>query len=164
MPEKLAVAIGIDPGKKGAIGYLTSGGYGDVIDMPEDIHECLKGIIQGADISRVFCCVEKQGSWGLHDKLQGKRLSEYLVHYGTILASLKILQIKYQEVPARTWQSSLLGPIPKNMTKIASAEYAGLVAPWLKSRVKAVTTGRADAICLAIYARETAKMMHEGDR
>jgi len=160
--NKLAVAMGIDPGKKGAIGYLTSGNYGGVIDLNIDtLHEDIKGIIKGVRPGCAICGLENQTQWGLSDKLQGNRLSNYLKDYGKIQMILEILGIGIIEVSARKWQSNLLGSVPTGKTKEASVDYACRIAPWLKDRLKSKTTGRADAICLAEYARQTWRLLGE---
>lgn len=163
---KLAVVIGIDPGKKGAIAYRTSGNYADVIDMPEDdlegVKEYLLKAIDGANLGRVLCCIEKQQNWGRSDVLMGRKLTDYLMHYGRLVTILGLLGIKYREIPAKKWQSDLLGPVPKGETKEAAIKYASQQVPYLKDVLKPKTKGRADAMCLALYAEQLGKMMEEG--
>jgi len=165
--NKLAVAIGIDPGVKGAIAYRTSGGYYDVVDMPQtvrDIWRYLEKATDGANTNRMFCCIESQRHWGKSDDLQGNRLTRYLKHYGALTAILELLAIKYEEVPAKTWQADLLGFIDEGQTKLASVDYATRNAPSLKDKLKAKTTGRPDAMCLALYAEQSAKFLTERGR
>ena len=144
--------VGIDPGRSGAIAVIAPDGYWGVIDMPAadlSIYEALRKICS----SSCVVALEKQNHRGLYDKLSGSALTTFMSHYGALQMALAVLQVEPMLVNPKTWQAALLGPLVKGETKDAAMEYAQRNIPKLK-----IKKSQADAVCLALYAQQCAKL------
>ena len=168
------LGCGIDPGVKGAIGWVAPDGIWRVETMPATNTEIWRIISTLVDTMKrgdlaVVIALEKQWHRGTSsDRLNGKNLSTFLQHYGALKAILELCGVEplqsptdrllagkayLVEVEPRTWQSELLGATGKGETKDAAQEY---VARNL-SKGK-VLKSQADALCLALYARQWGRM------
>jgi Holliday junction resolvasome RuvABC endonuclease subunit len=73
-------------------------------------------------------------------------------NYGGWRALLESLQIPFVEPVPRKWQTAILGAIGKGESKAKAMEYVAKRYPQLQLRKK--DSGIADAICLALYAKQ----------
>lgn len=151
----MVIMIGIDPGQKGAIGFISfnvaKDKTYDVIDMPEQIGKGLFLILKKIkeDHNSIFCMLEqaqpmpKQGVVGVFT---------YGMGYGKIKAVLEILEIPYQEVRPAIWKKEF-SLIKKD--KAASVKVAQQLFPNIEFYTERgrMLDGRAEALLLAEYGR-----------
>jgi len=144
--EKLIV--GIDPGKKGAISFLSLDASSlELFDMPS-LFEFVKLIKERRNkILRVF--IEKQQPFPKQGVVSTSRLMR---HYGELLGSLIALEIPLEEVPPRTWQKEFHypGKLNKKERKLFSIQKALSLFPHADIKKK---DGRAEAVLIAEFGR-----------
>lgn len=158
------IFIGIDPGRKGAIGIVSNAWIPSpfIFDLPygeDDLVDCLevRDIIQrNLDIHvGVVVCIEKcQAMPG-----QGVvSMFSYGKNYGMLLATLRILKkenvlLTLQEVSPVTWKKSLgLTKEKGKSIQLALDKWPQLQSDLITPR-GALKDGRAEALLLAEYAR-----------
>jgi len=144
--EKLVV--GIDPGKKGAISFLSLDASNlEVYDMPS-LFEFVRLVKERKEkILRVF--IEKQQAFPGQGVVSTSRLMK---HYGELIGSLVALEIAVEEVPPRTWQKEFHYPnkLSKKERKLLSIQKALSLFPHGEIGKK---DGRAEAVLIAEFGR-----------
>ncbi len=169
------LSVGIDPGvKKGAIGWVAADGMWHVETMPAtntEIRRIVKSLIDTMQWEEmaVVVALEKQWHRGTSaDRLNGKNLSTFLEHYGALKCILELCGVEAPrsptgrlvagkaalvEVAPAEWQGALFGNLQRGETKDAAQEYVSRNL----SKGK-VLKSQADALCLALYARQWGRM------
>ena len=141
------VAIGIDPGKKGAMAVIHKDGSVSVIPFDERRYIVSLGIIAGNDVK---CCIEDVHA------LRGNGITSSFVFgksYGWLLGMLDTLGIPYQAVSVQKWKKEY----GLNSDKQKSIEVCHRLFPNVDlkrtDRCKKDDDGIAEALLLAEYAR-----------
>ena len=140
--------VGIDPGKRGAVAFLSvCGEEVQVHDMPPDAADFLS-IMEPMSpyVRRVF--IEKQQPFPQQGLVSTGKLMR---HYGELVGVLTALRIPYEEVSPRKWQRKFLGNGGgRRKNKERSLSRAKALFPSVQIGRK---DGRADALLIAEYGR-----------
>ena len=141
--------VGIDPGKKGAIAFVSLDALDvEVYDMPrmvEDVIELLEG--KANEILRVF--IERQQPFPRQGIVSSGNLMR---HYGELLGIVKTLRLSHEVVSPKKWQKVMIGNGKKRRkkSKRLSIEKARQLFPHAKLDGK---DGRSDALLIAEFGR-----------
>lgn len=143
----MSVAIGIDPGKKGAMAVIHEDGSVSVIPFDERRYIVSLGLIAGNDVK---CCIEDVHA--MHGN--GVTASfNFGKSYGWLLGMLDTLGIPYQAVSVQKWKKEY----GLNSDKQKSIEVCHRLFPNVDlkrtDRCKKDDDGIAEAILLSEYAR-----------
>ncbi len=138
------VWIGVDPGKKGGVGIISSGGWSRVYKIPEtekDIWSLFENFKNMGEIQ--IALIEKVHSM----PQQGvKSVFSFGQNYGFLRACLIGNKIPFIEIAPGKWQRKL-GCLTKGNKNITKAK-AQQLFPHIK-----ITHATADAILIAYYAK-----------
>lgn len=148
------LVVGIDPGKRGAIAFIN--------------HEILEAEVYSISDFNFFVMllkskldeiliagIEKQHSF----PGQGvKSMFNLGFQYGMLIATLKILQIPFEEIPSQRWQKEMLGAGRKKKKEIKelSLQKAKNLFPKLALKI-AKNHNFSDALLIAEYMRRNFK-------
>lgn len=145
--------IGIDPGKSGAYAALSSVNGETIIDTENFVtaqlaYEWMKdkkldGGIQMVALEHVHA-FPKQGVTSVFT---------FGENYGFWQGLLLAGQVPFTYVTPIKWQREVLDSKRKGDTKALAVEYVNRVFPFLKLRPS--HHGKADAVCLALYAKKS---------
>lgn len=143
----MSIAIGIDPGKKGAMAAIHEDGSVSVIPFDERRYIVFLGLIAGNDVK---CCIEDVHA--MHGN--GVTASfNFGKSYGWLLGMLDTLGIPYQAVSVQKWKKEY----GLNSDKAKSIEVCRRLFPnvSLKRTVRCKTdsSDMAEALLMAEYAR-----------
>ena len=156
--------VGIDPGARGALAVVDSDGAWSAIDMP------LQGAEGALEVSgmlaalrrrmdTVVVCVEHQRAYGGQGVVSSCALGQsYGWIRGVVDAWLGHARSAAHLVAPHEWQPAILGrrvkggPTAKDRALVVAAEAAPSIA--LRTPRGRVLDGRADAICIALFARQ----------
>jgi len=151
----VAVCVGIDPGKSGALAFL-GGEVLHVIDMPGDRSSL------GEAVERIACTAEarvwieraqpmrKGGA-----RAQGvSSTANYLREYGIIIGMLEYARVPYEEVQASVWKPRMGVTAEKESSLVKCVEHFGdrYRHLWWGERM-GLLDGRCEAALLAVYGR-----------
>lgn len=156
--------VGIDPGARGAIAVIDSQGGWQVIDMPRQgsggamTVTCLLDSVRIKHVHR-FVAIEQQRAYGGQGVVSSCALGQA---YGWICGVVDAwasgtVAIVDHPLP-QTWQTAVIGrrmkggPPAKERALVVAASAAPNIA--LQTPRGRVLDGRADAICIALYARK----------
>lgn len=155
--------VGIDPGARGAIAVLDSFGGWHVIDMPVQGSVGAMVVTELLDLVRIshadrVVCIEQQRAYGGQGVVSSFSLGRsYGWIRGVVDAWNSDTSASVVCATPEQWQCSIVGPRVKHgpsakQRALAVAEHA---APSVAMRTPRgrVLDGRADAICIALYAR-----------
>lgn len=143
--------IGIDPGKAGAIGYITPAGGADAVPMPVAGKE-----IDAQAISRLL--FENQPSLVIIEKAQAMpgqgvtSMFNYGKGFGMILGVCEAMKIPYRLVTPQAWKKVILAGTAKD--KDAAVNFVRRAYPSVNltpGRKVKPHDGMADAVCIAEY-------------
>lgn len=155
--------VGIDPGRYGAIAWIQPDGTATALMTPtlkypkgkwdfdrEEMRDIL-GMLEGS-----FAAIEKVNAAPMRGRVQGTgSMFSFGRGFGLWLGMLSALSIPFVEVDPRRWKRAILGGTTKD--KAAAIGYVQRIHPTtdLKAtpRCRTPSDGKADAICLAEYAR-----------
>lgn len=146
--------IGIDPGVRGGIGFLSiKGEMIEAIKMPRefDLEEILRGVINGRKLEVAEAWIELPfiASGG-----NTKSIFNILVKYGVYLKTLHVLGIHYVEVNPREWKSAF--KLDKDKKK--SMDLSEILFPDSKKYIwgdrGGMNDGVAEALLIAEYGRQ----------
>ena len=143
--------IGIDPGQKGAIAFVSKHGC-HVQQMPETIlgiDELLteNGLVNMAKLA----VLEKAQAFPGQGVVS---MFNYGVHYGSLQAVLTCLGLPFILVRPQEWKKEILKGLNWKGDKMVAVEYVRRKYPnLLLPRAKDKQTGFADAICLAEFGK-----------
>lgn len=152
--DKMLVWVGIDPGLKGAVAIIAENGTVEVLDWSnvQDMYTHLKMLDTQCCLQLVVLeKVSVQKSDG------AKSATTFQQHVGMWKAILDLLKLPWVEVMPQRWMMGRLprksGPNDKPSVPYVQARYpdVSLIGP--RGGVK---DGRADALCIAEFAKETA--------
>lgn len=136
--------IGIDPGKNGAIAWLTSSEVNVVPFSEETCQVILRGIENG------IACVEKVGAMPGQGVTSMFHFGE---NFGYIRGTLEANKIAYQLIPPKTWKKEF----GLNSNKESSIAVCKRLFPEVSlkrtERCKKDHDGMAEALLMAEYAR-----------
>lgn len=154
---------GIDPGKTGAIAWISPDGTAHARATPiltfpngkwdfdrEEMRDILS-MLEGS-----FVAIEKVSSAPMRGRRQGAvGMFGFGRGFGLWLGMLSAMSIPFVEVNPRRWKKAVLGGTPKD--KAAAIRWAQTVYPGVsllaKPRSRKPSDGICDALCLAEYAR-----------
>ena len=143
----MSIAIGIDPGKKGAMAAIHEDGSVSVIPFDERRYIVFLGLISGNDVK---CCIEDVHA------IRGNGITSSFVFgksYGWLLGMLDTLGIPYQAVSVQKWKKEY----GLNSDKAKSIEVCHRLFPNVSlkrtERCKKDDDGLAEALLLCEYAR-----------
>lgn len=143
----MGIAIGIDPGKKGAMAAIHEDGSVSVIPFDERRYIVFLGLISGNDVK---CCIEDVHA------IRGNGITSSFVFgksYGWLLGMLDTLGIPYQAVSVQKWKKEY----GLNSDKAKSIEVCHRLFPNVSlkrtERCKKDDDGLAEALLLCEYAR-----------
>ena len=150
------IYVGIDPGQDGAIVIIHNDGQ-SVDAYPftnfKDMFEVLKKLQNHP----TFICIEKLWAMPIRGSMANFSLGG---NYTAWKALLEILGLSYVEAAPATWQPKILNTSKKKSaeTKPLAIEYVNKRYPELGftgKRAKDIKeySGRADAICIALYGK-----------
>ena len=142
---------GIDPGKKGAIAFVSNDlSKVLVFPMPE-LEKDLIPLLSPLKKEIVCISVEKQQPFPEQGISSTFKLAR---HYGIILGILKTLNIPHEEVPPQKWKKFILGNCKgkRKLLKKLALEKASSLFPSVKLGKH---DGKADALLLALYTLKT---------
>ena len=146
----MSVAIGIDPGKKGAMAVIYHDGHVEVIPFDEKqyIEHLDFGLVGGGDIK---CCIEQVHSLPREGV---KSVWAFGQNYGWIMGVLDTLGIPYQAVPPNKWKReySLLKADKKQSIEVCHRLFPN-VSLKRTERCKTDSSDMAEALLMAEYAR-----------
>jgi crossover junction endodeoxyribonuclease RuvC len=152
--------IGIDPGKKGGIAFITPFDI-QTIETPINAEKeidvsaintllALNIIIKVKHNNEIFCCIEKSTAMPKQGVVS---MFKYGVTYGKLLAILEILNIPYEEISPQKWKKEF----SLNSDKRRSIITAQKLFPSMKGQFTTargrIKDGAAEALLLAEYAR-----------
>lgn len=160
--------VGIDPGKTGAIAWIhpdgTAGARPTPIveftngkwDFDKDEMIALLEATSKYDPGPPFVAIEKVNAAPMRGRKQGAAgMFGFGRGYGLWLGYLSVMAIPFVEVDPRRWKRAILGGTAKD--KAAAIGYVQRLYPTvdLKAtpRSRKPSDGKADAICIAEYAR-----------
>ena len=145
------IYIGIDPGQCGGIAWIWPGGVIEAIKFAdsETINEVFDSLWKRDQTRIVLERVHAMPKQGVSSTFK------FGQNYGWWRGFLTAWNRSWQDVEPRVWQKHL-GCLTKGQKNITKAFAAKLVTE-SGSNVR-VTHAVADAICLAEYARQTAKV------
>ena len=151
--------IGIDPGKKGAVAFITEHGE-SVHDMPLDADGRIDA--QGLLILITSKVAAAQSSMCFLEKSQampGQGVTStfnYGAGYGAIRASLQIACIPFQEIHPMKWKKEFALIKKEKADSVAVARQLFPNAPLVREKRgggEMMLDGRAEALLLAEYCR-----------
>lgn len=156
--------VGIDPGARGAIVAVDSDGVWSAIDMPrqspegaERVSGMLATLRRRLDV--VVVCIEQQRAYGGQGVVSSCALGQaYGWIRGVVDSWAGCAMSSVHLVPPHEWQPAILGrrskvgPTAKERALAVAASAAPGIA--LRTPRGRVLDGRADAICIALYARK----------
>ena len=142
------VAIGIDPGKKGAMAVIHKDGSVSVIPFDERRYIVSLGLIAGNDVK---CCIEQVHSLPREGV---KSVWSFGQNYGWITGVLDAFGIPYQAVPPNKWKReySLIGADKKQSIEVCHRLFPN-VSLKRTERCKTDSSDMAEALLMAEYAR-----------
>jgi len=164
-PEQQIIAVGLDPGKTGAVAALRDGAV-QFYDTPTlatgvggkrdyDVHEMAAIIRRCGDLDRLHVFIEKQQAMPmeLHGRTQGVATSFQIgLGYGVWLGLLGALGVPFTPVAAVTWKKVMLSDMPKG--KDSSTIKAKQLFPQAAESLKRKKDhNRSEALLLAEYGR-----------
>ena len=142
--------IGIDPGKKGAIAFISESRY-DACRMPEttrQVANLLEKLVTGKDAT---ACIEQVQVMG---KVFGAKAAlSYGQGYGEIIGILTVLGARIHEVRASVWKRTLNITADKN-TSILLCERMYPNLDLSPGRCTKPQDGLAEAMLLCHYAKK----------
>jgi hypothetical protein len=142
--------IGIDPGKKGAIAFISESRY-DAYRMPETTRQTanlLEKLIHGLD---AVVCIEQVQVMG---KVFGAKAAlSYGQGYGEIIGILTVLGARIHEVRASVWKRALNITSDKN-TSILLCERLYPNVDLSPGKCRNPQDGLAEAMLLCHYAKK----------
>lgn len=147
--------LGIDPGKTGGIAVITESGYAGAWTMPdtlEGICEVLRAY--APPTFAVYAVVEKVGAYRIHGRTQGgKSMFTFGHNYGAVRGILTALQISFDDVHPTKWKRhfGLLKTEKRDALPVARELFPDVEFPTRQT----MSSGKADALLLAEYARHT---------
>jgi len=160
------IFIGIDPGKSGAVAFLSDEGLAEVFLCPTipsgkgtkrlyDVQEMVGLILGNTDGLQSFAVLEKQQAM----PKQGLSSTFSIgMGFGIWRGILAALEVPSEEPHSRVWQRVICGSIAGD-TKARSIQAASRLFPTIDLRIsergRKPHHGKADALCLAEYARRT---------
>lgn len=168
VPERKAepyrTYIGIDPGITGAVAIFGNTDLAPwVCSVPtrktskgrRELDREILAKMLGAFTGR-RAVIEKVNAAPMRGRLQGTTsMFSFGLGYGLWLGILQTLEIPYIEVDPRKWKRAILGGTPKD--KAAAIGYVQRFYPTVDLKVtprcRTLSDGKADAICIAEYAR-----------
>ncbi len=155
--------IGIDPGARGAIAVVDSYGDWHVIDMPAQGRDGAAEVRQllsatGILYTHPIVCIEHQRAYGGQGVVSSCSLGQsYGWIRGVVDSWAASSNSPVRIVSPDKWQPEILGrrvkggPTAKERALVVAASAAPGIA--LRTPRGRVLDGRADAICIALYAR-----------
>ncbi len=147
------IYIGIDPGVKGAIAWISDDGYG-AVKMPPTTKQVYDKIVDLAVARNASVTVEQVQVMG---KVFGAKAAlSYGQKYGEIIGILTALGIPIREVRAAVWKKGMNLDKDKN-NSILKCERLFPKLQLIPPGCRVVQDGLAEAILLAEYGR---KMEH----
>ena len=145
------IAVGIDPGKKGAMAVIHEDGSVGVFPFDERRYIVYLGLIAGNDVK---CCIEDVHA------IHGNGITSSFVFgksYGWLLGMLDTLGIPYQAVSVQKWKKEY----GLNSDKAKSIEVCHRLFPNVSlkrtERCKTDSSDFAEALLLAEYCRRHMK-------
>ena len=156
--------VGIDPGVRGAIAVIDSHGEWHVIDMPKQGSSgamtvtCLLDSVRINHVHR-FVAIEQQRAYGGQGVVSSCALGQaygWICGVVDVWSSNTVAIVKHP--PPQIWQPPIIGrrvddgPKAKERALAVAAEADPRIA--LQTPRGRVLDGRADAICIALYARQ----------
>lgn len=156
--------MGIDPGARGAIAVIDSYGGWHVIDMPRQGRSGALTVIELLDCVRIahadrIVSIEQQRAYGGQGVVSSCALGQAYGWIRGVVDAWRSDTTAIVEYPLpQMWQPVILGrrskggPTAKERALVVAAESAPGIA--LRTPRGRVLDGRADAICIALYARK----------
>ena len=151
---KMSYCIGIDPGKEGAFAVIPDDpGTKEITELHKfsSINSFIS-IIRPLKNATLFACIEKLGPMPIRGSIGNFKLGH---NYGAWEGCLRALEIPYILTAPIRWQKAILDYRPTGRDKLKPAivdfilrQYPTLTFPHKKDWDKA------DAMCLALYARD----------
>ena len=146
----MALILGIDPGKKGALAVLDTETHAVAThDMPGTTRE-LHDLIAGLPIIKI-AVVEKPYYPAINGTSNAGKKGE---SYGVLIGALEWRDIPFREVPPKDWKASLIVPTDKNAARQRANQFFPDAAdqwPLVKH------DGRAEAALIAWYGLKWVK-------
>jgi len=141
--------VGIDPGRKGAIAFISiCGEEVHVYDMPTDAADFLSIMEPHTPyIRRVF--IEKQQPFPQQGLVSTGKLMK---HYGELIGVLTALRISFEEISAKKWQRAFWSNRREDRRKNKEKGLARAKALFPSVEIGR-RDGRADALLIAEYGR-----------
>ena len=154
----MPVVVGIDPGLSGGVCRLSSRVSFESIAVPMPVignqidGRQLAALLVGADLVAIehAQAMPKQGVSSTFRYGQG---------FGTLIGVCEGLGLAYRLVKPRMWQTAVIGTGAGD-TKQRSAEHVHRLYPWvdlLPGRMRKPHDGIADAVCIAEWAKKSAR-------
>ena len=146
-------SMGIDPGLKGGIAYITKGGTA-AIPMPVtggdiDGHQIAAHL---RDISPTIVIIEKVHSM---PKQGVSSTFKFGMGYGLVIGVCETLGIPYRLVTPQAWKKTVLAGTAKDKNSaVAFVRRAFPAIDLSPGRKRVPHDGMADAMCLAEYGRQ----------
>lgn len=147
-----ALSIGIDPGKSGAVAFLSAGGVWAVrnTETLHDIAEAIRDAVEDHDSA--FAVIEKVSS---SPQMGVKSAFTFGESFGALLGMLAALKVPHELVSPQRWQKAMrcLTGGDKNITKQAAQRLYPDAS---------ITHATADAIILATFCQREFSGQKEG--
>lgn len=149
--------IGVDPGEKGAVGFMRQDSIGPVgtfvFDCPSTIQEIARIVKNLVRDEYVFIAIEKVNPYY---KSSAKSAFTFGMNFAAWQMAFAYAGIPYTFVTPRKWQSVVYDSAKKlDNPKKQSYELASRLFPGLELKTKRgkILDGRTDAILIAEYCR-----------
>lgn len=145
--------IAIDPGKGGGIVLLSGGTV--IISKMKDVSEFSNWLKEiKTQYENIIVFIEKVGRFRGEQDAGGKSfgIDKMLQNLAELMTVIKIEQLRYVEVPAITWQTSLKlkwKPTPEKQER--KRRYKKFAEHHFPNRK--ITLATADAICIVLFAK-----------
>lgn len=141
-------AIGIDPGKSGALAYIMDDGAVNVFPFDEEMYKtALKGIAQ---LGPAICCLEHVGA------MPGQGVTSMFSfgqNFGFIQGLLTAFSIPYELVRPQKWKREFGITGDKNTSIAVCKRLFPAVSLLPTERCRKESDGMAEALLMAEYAR-----------
>jgi crossover junction endodeoxyribonuclease RuvC len=156
--------IGIDPGAGGGIACLHEDGTAAAVvapvrrnpktGRPVPDRQAMTAILRSFDDP--FVAIEQVNAAPIHGRVQGTTsMFRFGAGFGLWLGIMEGLGIPYVEVTPRAWKKAVLAGTAKD--KQAAIDYCRRLYPAVDLRAtprcRVMHDGKADALCLAVYAK-----------
>jgi crossover junction endodeoxyribonuclease RuvC len=148
--------LGIDPGKKGALVFLSDNGDVDIYDMP-DLEKYVTGAISQPDLCNILKTQRPDAAIvEVAECFLNGRKSAFTIGlgYGILLALLKAMDITIYTIRARTWKANMNLTSDKDLSRYMAKRLYPDYAQYLEAKGD---DGRAEALLLARYGLDRIK-------